>query len=219
MPKVVCIVSARMGSHRLPGKVLMDIGGKPMLQHVIERCLKSNVDAVRLAVPYPQTTEELGMRRFCGTCEGPEDDVLTRYYIAAQRYQADVVVRVTGDCPLIDWRTINAVVALRQENNADYCANEPYIPGFGMECFTFAALEEAYAQSKEREHVTTYIRERARESGLYARWLMDYDRPWNLSVDTLEDLERVRRIVETLGPDVSSREIVEWMDKEMGWTT
>jgi spore coat polysaccharide biosynthesis protein SpsF (cytidylyltransferase family) len=192
----------------------MDICGKPMLQHVIERCLKSNVDLVRLTVPYPKTTDELGMRRFCGTCEGPEDDVLARYYIAAQRYQADVIVRVTGDCPLISPDTINAVVALRQENHADYCANEPYIPGFGMEVFTFEALEEAHAQSKEREHVTTYIRERARESGRYARWLLDYDRPWNLSVDTLEDLERVRRIVEALGPDASSREIVEWMDKE-----
>jgi spore coat polysaccharide biosynthesis protein SpsF (cytidylyltransferase family) len=203
----VCIIQARTGSHRLPGKVLMDIRGKPMLQHVVERCLKSHVDSVVLAVPYPQTIAELAMRRFCATVEGPEEDVLTRYYLAAQRYKADVIVRVTADCPLIDLETIDEVVRLRESVRADYCANEPYIDGLGMEAFTFAALEEAYVKSVEREHVTTYMRTMPSQ----ARWI-DVERPWKLSVDTLEDLERVRAVMEALGPDCRTREIVKYMD-------
>ena len=137
-----------------------------------------------------------------------ENDVLSRYYAVAQACKADVIARVTGDCPLVDPDTITAVLRLRDAARADYCANEPYISGLGMEAFTMEALEEAHVKSEEREHVTTYMRTMPSQ----ARWI-DKARPVNLSIDTPEDLERVREIVKALGPDCRTRDIVEWIDR------
>lgn len=203
------IISARMGSHRFPGKVLADLCGRPVLQHVIDRCLETG-HPVGLAIP--RHDEDLDYRFHASVPiyrhGGDENDVLSRYYHAAKWWGAGVVARVTGDCPLIDPETINAVVNRREGQQADYCANEPYISGLGMEVFTMEALEEAYAQSTEREHVTTYIRTLPKQARLH-----DVERPVNLSIDTPEDLERVRQIMADLGVDCRTKEIVEWIDR------
>lgn len=202
------VIQARLGSHRFPGKVLAQLEGRPVIQHVIERCKKAG--PVVLAIPSKDTeiAEAVGGLVTIYYHPGDENDVLSRYYHAAKAFKADVVARVTGDCPLVDPDTIEAVVRLRDAARADYCANEPYIDGLGMEAFTFAALEEAYVKSVEREHVTTYMRTMPSQ----ARWI-DVERPWKLSVDTLEDLERVRAVMEALGPDCRTREIVKWIDR------
>ena len=202
------IISARMGSRRFPGKVLADLCGKPVLHHVIERCKKAGPTV--LAIPSTDfgIVEAVGGLVTIYYHPGDENDVLSRYYHAAKAFKADVIARVTGDCPIIDPDTIEAVLRLRDASRADYCANEPYIPGLGMECFTMNALEEAYAQSKEREHVTTYIRTLPSQARL-----IDIERPGvNLSIDTPEDLEMVREITRALGPDCRTPEIVEWID-------
>jgi spore coat polysaccharide biosynthesis protein SpsF len=214
--KTVCIIQARMGSKRLPGKVLMPLGDRPVLQHVVDRCKRSSADEVVLAISsdsmgHPHM-QEFAKRAGVSIYYGPENDVLSRYYQVARLFSADTVVRVTGDCPLIDWQTINAVAALRRDEHADYCANEPYIDGLGMECFTMDALRQAHEGDRtpyEREHVTPWMRANMpRQAALF-----DYERPVNLSIDTPEDLERVRQVMTDLGTDCRTPEIVEWIDR------
>ncbi|MGB9200159.1 cytidylyltransferase domain-containing protein, partial [Methanobacterium sp.] len=105
MKNIVVIIQARIGSSRLPGKVLMDISGKPMLWHVIERVKKSKkIDYIIVAttsksedLPILKLSEDMGVKTFTGS----EDDVLDRYYHAAKEFKADIIVRVTSDCPLV----------------------------------------------------------------------------------------------------------------------
>lgn len=203
---MLIIVSARLGSRRFPWKVLADLCGRPVLQHVIDRCKLAGPTV--LAIPATDTLIADRVSAVIYYHPGDENDVLSRYYHTAKAFKAETIVRVTGDCCLIDPDTIAEVVRLRDASRADYCANEPYISGLGMEAFTFEALEQAHAQSIEREHVTTYIRtlpSQARMDDVY--------RPVNLSIDTPEDLELVREIVRDLGPDCRTKEIVEWLDR------
>lgn len=207
---MLIIVSARMGSHRFPGKVLADLEGKPVLQHVIERCKKAGPTVLAIPSKDTEIVEAVGGLVTIYYHPGDENDVLSRYYEAAKAFKAEIVARVTGDCPLVDPATIEAVVRLRDASRADYCANEPYIDGLGMECFTFAALEEAFVKSEEREHVTTYMRPPT--TLMSQARLIDEARPVKLSVDTPEDLERVRQVMTDLGTDCRTREIVRWID-------
>jgi spore coat polysaccharide biosynthesis protein SpsF (cytidylyltransferase family) len=205
---MLIVIQARMGSHRFPGKVLADLCGRPVLQHVIERCKKAGPTVLAIPSKDIEIVEAVGGLVAIYYHPGDENDVLSRYYHAAKAFKADVCVRVTGDCPLIDPDTIEAVLRLRGASRADYCANEPYISGLGLECFTMEALEQAYAQSTEREHVTTYMRTLPSQARL-----IDVERPGvNLSIDTPEDLELVREIVRALGPDCRTKEIVQWID-------
>lgn len=114
MKKVVAIIQARMGATRLPGKILMDIAGKPMLCHVIERMKQSkNVDSIVVAT----TTKEedkavLELAKECGIkiFAGSEDDVLDRFYQATKKFGADVIVRITVDCPIIDPQIVDVAI-------------------------------------------------------------------------------------------------------------
>ena len=204
--RVIIIVQARLGSHRFPRKVLADLCGKPVLQHVIDRCTLAGQTV--LAIPSTDIEIADAVSALIYYHAGDENDVLSRYYEVAKAFRADVIARVTGDCPLICPDTINAVVRMREDQKADYCANEPYISGLGMECFTMEALEEAYVNSTEREHVTTYIRTLPSQARL-----IDVERPVNLSIDTPGDLGRVRQIMTDLGTDCRTKEIVEWLDR------
>jgi spore coat polysaccharide biosynthesis protein SpsF (cytidylyltransferase family) len=211
--RVLVIVQARMGSHRFLGKVLAGLCGQPVIQHVIERCKKAGPTVLAIPSTDIEIVEAVGGLVAIYYHPGDENDVLSRYYHAAKAFKADVVTRVTGDCPMIDPGTIEAVVRLRDAARADYCANEPYIPGFGLECFTFEALEEAYVKSTEREHVTTYMRPPT--TLMSGARLVEEDkyRPGvNLSIDTPKDLERVRQIMTDLGIDCRTKEIVQWID-------
>lgn len=169
MSNIAVIIQARMGSSRLPGKVLMDISGKPMLWHVIDRVKKSKkIDNIIVATttkseehPILELSKDMGVETFIGS----EDDVLDRYYNAAKEYKADIIIRVTSDCPLVDPDIIDMFVNYYLDNEDDYdyigvgkhslCPN-----GVGCEVFSFKALEKAWLESKwlsEREHVTPYI--------------------------------------------------------------
>lgn len=166
--KTIAIIQARVGSTRLPGKVLMNLNGISVLEQVINRVKKAkNIEEVIVAtsiqkenLPLVKICAENNIRVFVGS----EDDVLDRYYQVAFLLKAQNIVRITADCPLIDPEIIDDVINLHYIQKADYTSNvnPPTFPdGLDVECFTFESLEFAWKNAKllsEREHVTVYIR-------------------------------------------------------------
>lgn len=166
--RVAGIVQARMGSSRLPGKVLKEILGKPMLWHLINRLKRAKlIDKIIIATtvkeidkPILELAEEMRIDSFAGS----EDDVLDRYYQAAKRYNADTIVRITADCPLIDPELVERVIEYYLENGdrLDYVHSGLSYPDgvVETEVFSFTALERAWREarlSSDREHVAPYI--------------------------------------------------------------
>ncbi|MFC2144241.1 cytidylyltransferase domain-containing protein [Acidobacteriota bacterium] len=202
--RVVAIIQARMASTRLPGKVLMDIGGRTMLERVILRTrLASLVDEVAVA-----TTTAAGDDRLAAACvaldapamRGSEDDVLDRYRHAAALYGADAIVRITSDCPLIDPSLIDDVVASFLAESPDYASNivqRSYPRGLDTEVISRAALERAWreaAGAQHRAHVTPYVYLHPTEFTVVSVCGRDdfSDNRW--TVDTQIDLDVVRDI-------------------------
>ena len=183
-PKVVAIIQARMGSSRLPGKVLLPVGSQPMLARVLARTQRAkSLDLTAVA-----TTSEViddPIADFCAAqaipfFRGNSFDVLDRYYQAALHFAADVIVRITADCPMIDPAEVDRVVAAFAESGADFAANRlppPFIRtspiGMDVEVCRFSALQQAWEQADapyEREHVMPYL----------------YDQPGRFSVKLVE---------------------------------
>lgn len=155
-----------MGSTRLPGKVMMPLGGRPVLHHVIERVSRSKrLDDIVIA-----TTDKAEDDLLVEECErlnihsfrGSEHDVLSRYLGAAEHYNADIITRVTSDCPLIDHEIIDLVLKTREEQNADYASlsgPRSYPRGLDNEAFTMASFRKVAqmaTEEYERVHVTPY---------------------------------------------------------------
>lgn len=214
----VVIIQARVGSTRLPNKVLTEIAGKPMLQRVIERCSKSkNIDAVMVA-----TTDNVHDDPIVALCEsigtpvyrGSEEDVLDRYKQAADIIDADVIIRVTSDCPLIDPDILDNVIEQFAGAKPDYGSNvieRTYPRGLDCEIFTRDILERVWKQAllkHEREHVTPYILENP-EKFTVLSIVGDTDMSnhrW--TVDTVQDLAFVQAVYEALGKD----RVFDWRD-------
>lgn len=213
MARIVAIVQARMGSSRLPGKSLADIAGKPMLQHVVERLARSRrIDEVVIATttdprdtPVLRLAETLCCRAFAGS----EQDVLTRYLEAGSASRADVIVRVTADCPLIDPVLPDEVIDAYLREGADYASNilvQTYPRGVETEVFSLEALRGingAAAQPFEREHVTPYFYLHPEEFKLVRVTAEGtLRRPdLRLCVDTEADLRLVRELFARLGKE------------------
>lgn len=206
------IVQARMGSTRLPGKVLKAIDGRPMLSYQIER-LRAAARVERIVIATTTSSADEPIVRFSDSesvacTRGSEQDVLSRYAEAAAKFDARVVVRVTSDCPLIDPGLIDA--AIDEFGGAagryDYLSNmlEPTWPyGMAVEVFTRAALIEAdreATQPAEREHVTPFIYWRPQRYRLKSL-VRSSDLSWHRwTVDTPEDFDLVSRIIGALYP-------------------
>jgi len=204
--KVVAIIQARIGSTRLPGKVLLPICGRPMIQHVIERAQAiPGVDHVTLAVPEEELAEFYVVRAVtgCGLAWGPRDDVLARYVEAAKWDKPDVIVRITGDCPLIAPEVCREVLEAVKHGFA-FASNDTqtgntvrsgYPDGLDCECFTAEMLERTHREATkaaDREHVTPWLLVHAPSKLVVSA----EPRAWpKLSVDTQADLDRVRRIM------------------------
>ena len=166
--KTLAIVQARMGSTRLPGKVMQLIDGKPVIEILLHRLSQSKlIDKIVLATSIDRGNDKLSdFIKSIGfdVFRGSEDDVLERYYQAADLYKPETIVRVTGDCPLIDPALVDQVIKHFFESGVDYASNTnppTYPDGLDTEVFSFASLSNAYnnAQSKiDREHVTPFIR-------------------------------------------------------------
>jgi glutamate-1-semialdehyde 2,1-aminomutase/spore coat polysaccharide biosynthesis protein SpsF len=206
---VVAIIQARMSSTRLPGKVLLDIAGQPMLWRVISRACRAKM-LEQIVVATSTAAADDAIAAFCAergiVCfRGSETDVLDRYYQAARFAQAKTVVRITADCPLLDPEVIDQVVSCFFSGSWDYVSNvnPPTFPdGLDTEVFSFSALERAWREAyspAQREHVTPYFRtsrffrttnvENERQgAGHEQRW----------TVDDPADLEFARRIYEAL---------------------
>lgn len=209
MSKTVGIVQARMSSSRFPGKVVQPLCGLPMIVFMLRRVSQSKLlDEVILATSTDISDEPLAevAKAYGFSCyRGSLGDVLERFYGAAQQSQADVVVRMTGDCPLLDADIVDAVVEKMQTGAADYATNTlppTYPDGLDVEAFTFASLERAYKEARllsEREHVTPYMRNHpelfkiANVLGMvdcsHLRWTVDYP----------DDFEFVGRLLDFAG--------------------
>lgn len=210
--QIVIGIQARSTSKRFPRKVFEPIGGKPMIQHVIDSCRSAaeytnhhsyktrNIVSVALAVPYG---DELvpAFRKLLPVIEGPEDDVLARYKYMADRLQADYVVRVTGDCPLLPPYLINHAIKCAVMNGYDYVSNVDercrMVPdGYDVEVMSQKLLtwmHETAKTSQDREHVTTLARHAPPDWAKQGTITAALDRSEEkLSVDTPEDLDRVR---------------------------
>ena len=164
---ILAILQARMSSSRLPGKVLKKINNKPILQYEIERILQSKyIDKLVIATSTNKEDDEIeNFAKSIGIeCyRGDLDNVLKRYYDCALYYKADIIVRVTGDCPVIDPEVIDAVIETFKTTNADYASNtieRTFPDGLDVEVFSFEILKKVYLQAKDKddlEHVTKYI--------------------------------------------------------------
>lgn len=201
---IAVIIQARMGSTRLPGKVLKDIAGRPMLAHVLRRVERAELsDEVVIATtvgesddPIVSFCEEKGVSYY----RGSEEDVLDRYYKAAKNIGASDIIRVTSDCPLIDPNTVDEVVDVYLEESCEYASNtieRTYPDGLDVEVFSHEVLEEAWNQAKlrsEREHVTPYI---WKNDDLFEICHVKQNRDLSdlrWTVDEPEDLEFVREV-------------------------
>lgn len=207
--KVVAIIQARMGSTRLPGKVLQKVLGKPLLEYQIERVKSAkNIDEIVIATTKCPSDQEIV--DFCESASisyfrGSENDVLSRYYEASKMYNADIIVRISSDCPLIDPRIIDLVVEeYLQNTNVDYVSNslERTFPiGMDTEVFSFSLLEEINNlanSATHREHVTSYIYDASNHYRIKQVKQVSDNSYIRLTVDTPEDLKLVTQILNIL---------------------
>jgi spore coat polysaccharide biosynthesis protein SpsF (cytidylyltransferase family) len=194
MTTTAVIVQARMASTRLPGKVLLPLAGRSVLWHTLTRCAAvTGADLVCCAIPDDQSCEAIAAeaeRAGAVVTRGPEADVLARHLAAATETGADIVLRVTSDCPVIDPGVCAAVLQARADAGADYaCNNMPRRWPHGLDCeaFTRAALERAANNAGapgDREHVTPWLRRDASVSRVHVpgpdaalarhRWTLDF---------------------------------------------
>jgi glutamate-1-semialdehyde 2,1-aminomutase len=225
--KVVAIVQARMGSTRLPGKVMKPICGVPMIELLLERLGRAQqLDQIVVATPDDDSNEPLVQHvRSLGLCcvQGSEKDVLARYLAAAKHTSADIVVRITGDCPLVDPQLVDAAVEKFKSGQVDYLSNtDPAtLPdGLDIEVFTTLALERAACESQDaydHEHVTPYLR----KSPVFRRASMRYEEDLSSlrwTVDEPEDLSVVTTVFEHFKPDIhfSWKDVLEMQRSEPG---
>jgi spore coat polysaccharide biosynthesis protein SpsF len=208
MSRTVAVIQARMSSSRFPNKVLEPLGGLPMIVYMVRRARRARtLDEVVVATSVDTSddplAEALGHHQV-PVLRGDLNDVLARYEMAAESQCASVVVRLTGDCPLIDPTVIDAVVARREETGADYSSNidPPTFPdGLDVECFTRAALARAFREASakpEREHVTLWMRSAAAGLSRVNQQLLANFSHLRLTVDHPDDLAAVRRVVSSV---------------------
>ena len=223
------IIQARMGSTRLPAKVMKEIKGKTVLSHVIERVRQSKMlDDIIIATTTLDRDDLIENEAIkCGAkvFRGSEDDVLSRYYYAAKENNIDVVARITSDCPLIDPHVVDEITNFYWAGNYDLVTNagsdlsqRTYPRGLDTEIFSFAALEEAFINGREkyqREHVTPYIYENSNKIYYYKN-AIDYSR-YRWTLDTEEDFELINKIYEKLYKgchDFYLNDIIELFNRE-----
>lgn len=215
--KTVIITQARIGSSRLPGKVLLRAAGKTFLQIHAERVSRTRLaDEVIIATSVNEKDDliageaaKLNIKCY----RGSEEDVLERYYKAAKKANADIVVRVTSDCPFADPELMDEMILFFLENDYDYIANileYTYPDGIDIEIMTFTSLEKAFNNAKltsEREHVTPYIRKNSDLCGGNLFKAYNFANPQRLqeitrlTLDEPADLQVLTQLIETLGTE------------------
>lgn len=225
--KTVAIIQARMGSKRLPGKVLLPLSGFPVIEHVVRRvkeCKKIN----SIVIATSKSKADLPIVNWCkknkiNFFQGSLNDVLDRYYKASIAYKADIIVRVTGDCPVIDPKILDEVIIKFKKKNYDFYSLAGNFPD-GLDCqvFTFEALKKSSIEAKlksDREHVGTYIENTNRKSfkiGAYKKFRKQSHHRWTL--DELRDYKFLKKIFDKLfvnfNKNFYTKEILQLLKKE-----
>jgi spore coat polysaccharide biosynthesis protein SpsF len=206
------MIQARTGSKRFPKKVLARIQNKPLIYYIISRAKKTKTNQIVLLTT--KKTEDKTLLRLAKKYQilgysGEINDVLSRFYHCAIEFDADPIIRITGDCPMIDSKIIDKLLDVYLKNNYDYVTNtlHPTFPdGLDVEIFSFSALEKAFKNAKlksEREHVTPYIRNNRKIFKIF-----NFVNDENLShlrwtVDEKKDLKLVRKIYSLMKPNVN----------------
>ena len=230
--KVVCLVQARVGSTRLPGKIFKEICGKTILHHEIDRLKKcKEIDEIVIATTDKEDDDKivneakkLSVKYF----RGSENDVLSRFYYSAKENNADIIVRVTSDCPCIDFEILDKMLIYfkdkYKEKQVDYLSNtikRTYPRGYDIEIFTFSALEKSYINAKkeyEREHVTPYIYDKTNNFlKLSFENKEDYSE-YRVTLDTIEDFIVIKNIFENLyykNPYFKLNDVVQYLNNNL----
>lgn len=206
----IAIIQARMSSTRLPGKVLKKIGGRTLLEILVERVRHTTlVDKIVIATSDRVKDEKivnLAKKLKLDHFQGSENDVLDRYYQSAKKFKADTIIRITGDCPLMDSAVIDLIVGFYNKNKDkfDYVSNihPPTFPdGMDVEVFPFSVLERSWKSARlpsEREHVTAYI---VNHPEIFRIGNIAYKKDVSsvrLTVDNKEDFEVIKKIIKDL---------------------
>lgn len=223
--RVCALIEARMGSSRLPGKVMLDMAGRPMLARMIERVRRSSrVDTVAVATterPADDIIVALCREMGCEVFRGSENDMLDRLLGAARAFEAEVIVQLTGDCPAVDHRHIDRSVALFFEGDYDYVCNNmpPTLPiGFDVRLFpteVLALVGQLTTDPVDRVHGSYYIYTHPERFRLVS-WGVDTDMcpGLRLTVDEYLDYALMCRVFEALLPvneDFSARDVVDFL--------
>lgn len=221
-PQIVAIIQARMSSSRLPGKVLKEIAGVSMLEWVVKRANRASLlDSVVVATttdPSDDPLAALCAEKGIPCYRGSLYDVLDRYYQAARHFQADIVIRLTADCPFIDPNVIDHTVREFLSAGVDFAANRlpppwhrTYPIGLDVEVCSFTALERTWKEASEpfeREHVMPYLYD---QEGRFSILLVDNDPDYGSyrwTVDTPEDLDLIRQVVQYF----QNKDDFSWLD-------
>lgn len=206
--KIVAIIQARMGSTRLPGKTLKKLAGQPAIAHVFDRLSRAkNIDEIWLATTSNPEDDQLAIwakQSKINCYRGQAEDVLDRYYQTAITAKAEVIIRITGDCPLLDPEIVDQIITEFLKNDYDYISNSQppsYPDGLDVEVFSATVLGKAWREASlksEREHVTPYIWKNPKifriKNFLYSENLSNFR--WTL--DTEEDLIFLNKILEAI---------------------
>jgi spore coat polysaccharide biosynthesis protein SpsF len=227
--KTVATIEARMTSSRLLGKVMLPILGRPMLELLIERLKRARwIDRIIVATTENSTddvVEALTRRLGIGCFRGSEEDVLDRVLRAALSEDADIIVEITGDCPLIDPGVIDRLVEIYQSNSFDYVSNTlktTFPNGLDTQVFSTRVLQEVsdFTQDPaDREHVSLYIYEHPERYSLHNVESGLSEKYWDmrLTVDTIEDFQLITKIYERLypsNPAFNLQDIVDLLERE-----
>jgi len=215
--KIIVTIEARMSSTRLPGKVLLPILGKPALEHMIQRVKAARyVDEIVIATTTNSADDEivsLCQRLGVGYYRGSEDNVLERVYLAAKTFKADLICKLTGDCPLIDPLIIDHMILEHLNGKYDYSSNRlnerSYAIGFDTEVFDFNTLEKTYQSTKDimdLTHVTCYIYHHPQKFKLHAvnAPISLQSGDLRITLDTIEDFTLIEKIFKALQKDEST---------------
>ena len=216
---ITAIIQARLGSKRFPGKVLKKLSDKSLIEILFTR-LKESQHLSNIVFAIPDNDENIDLEKEIESINatyfsGDEDDVLKRYYMTAKKYNAEHIVRITADCPLIDPMMLDEMLLIYSENNFDYMSNTnppTYPDGFDIEIFTYEALDDAYKNAiddYDREHVTPYIHRNS--DNIIYNYQSDIDfSGLRLTVDDPEDLQLLEAIAKQTPDiiDVSYEEIL-----------
>lgn len=230
--KVVATVEARMTSSRLPGKVMLPANGKPMLEHLVNRLKQvRSIQEIVLATTLNQTDDclvSLARQQGISYFRGSEEDVMIRVVGAAESVNADIIVEITGDCPIIDPLIVEQTIQMFLCNSCDYVSNghiPAYPDGMGVQVFSLQTLKRSAEMTNDlldHENVTLHIRNHP-ELFSHIYIIAPPDLYWpelSLTLDEQRDYELLKKIIEYFGdanPYFSCREVIELLKRKTDW--